>query len=90
MNSLRSNTILLFALRMLCLLFVLIPATTATGQEIDWKATVGEAISTLQRYLQINTTNPPGDVTEAADFLQQILEREGIPVTRYEGAPGKI
>lgn len=60
------------------------------GQEVDWKATVSNAADTLQQYLRFNTTNPPGDVTEAADFLQKILEREGIPVTQYEGAPGKV
>jgi acetylornithine deacetylase/succinyl-diaminopimelate desuccinylase-like protein len=60
------------------------------GQDVDWKKTVGEAVETLQHYLQINTTNPPGDVTEAAEFLHDIFEREGILVTQYEGAPGKI
>ena len=37
----------------------------------------------------IDTSNPPGRHTKAADFLAAILEREGIPVTRYESAPGK-
>ncbi len=60
------------------------------GQEVDWKTTVGEAVETLQHYLRFNTTNPPGDVTEAASFLQDILEREGLTVKRYEGAPGKV
>jgi len=76
--------------RMLFLLLLLIPATAAMGQDVDWKTTAGEAIGTLQRYLQFNTTNPPGDVTEAADFLQKVLEKEGITVERYEAAPGKI
>jgi acetylornithine deacetylase/succinyl-diaminopimelate desuccinylase-like protein len=66
------------------------PATAAMGQEVEWKTAVREAVGTLQQYLRFNTTNPPGDVTEAAGFLQNILEREGITVTRYEGAPGKI
>ena len=61
------------------------------GQEVDWKATVDEAVDTLQRYLRLDTTNPPpGKVTDAADFLQTILKRENIPVTRFEGAPGKV
>jgi acetylornithine deacetylase/succinyl-diaminopimelate desuccinylase-like protein len=30
-----------------------------------------------------------GDTRKAADFLAGIFEREGIPVTRYESAPGK-
>ena len=44
----------------------------------------------LQNLIRFNTTNPPGDVTEAAEFLHDIFEREGISVTQYEGAPGKI
>jgi acetylornithine deacetylase/succinyl-diaminopimelate desuccinylase-like protein len=79
-----------FALRIFCLLILLVPATAAMGQDVDWKATVGEAVDTLQHYLRFNTTVPPGDVTEAAGFLQDIIEREGLTVTRYETAPGKV
>src|SRR5471030_605368 len=43
----------------------------------------------LSDYVAIDTSNPPGDTRKAADFLASILEREGIPVTRYESAPGK-
>ena len=43
----------------------------------------------LQHYVAIDTSNPPGDTRKAADFLAAILEQEGIPVTRYESAPGK-
>jgi len=85
-----STTMIPLCLRTLCLLILLVPLTIARGQEIDWKATVGEAKETLQRYLRFNTTNPPGDVTEAAGFLQDILEKEGIPVMRYEASPGKV
>lgn len=77
-------------MRTLFLLILLVPPTTARGQEVDWKTTVGEAVDTLQHYLRFNTTVPPGDVTEAAGFLQDILEREGIPVTRYEASAGKV
>src|SRR5678815_2947419 len=44
----------------------------------------------LQQYVAIDTSNPPGDTTKAAVFLTSILEKEGIPVTRYESAPGKV
>ncbi len=81
---------IILALRTFCLLILLIPATAAMGQEVDWKTTVSEAVDTLQHYLRFNTTNPPGDVIEAADFLQAILEREGLTVTRYEASPGKV
>jgi acetylornithine deacetylase/succinyl-diaminopimelate desuccinylase-like protein len=43
----------------------------------------------LTEYVRIDTSNPPGDTRKAADFLAGILEREGIPVTRYESEPGK-
>src|SRR4051812_13989497 len=48
-----------------------------------------EITSLLQQYVAIDTSNPPGDTRKAADFLAAILEREAIPVTRYESAPGK-
>ena len=59
------------------------------AQTIDWKAIGDEAITLLQEYVRIDTSNPPGDTRQAADFLTAIFEREGIPVTRYESAPGK-
>src|SRR5262245_66394628 len=48
-----------------------------------------EAERLLGEYVAIDTSNPPGDTRKAADFIAGILEREGIPVTRYESAPGK-
>ena len=48
-----------------------------------------EATRLLSEYVRIDTSNPPGDTRKAAHFLAAILDREGIPVTRYESAPGK-
>lgn len=59
------------------------------AQTPDWKAINAEAIDTLQRYIRIDTSIPPGDVTRAADLLVGILEREGIPVKRFEPGPGR-
>jgi acetylornithine deacetylase/succinyl-diaminopimelate desuccinylase-like protein len=58
-------------------------------ERIDWKPVDAEAQSTLQAYVRINTSNPPGDVTKAADFLSGILKNEGIAVTRFESGPGR-
>jgi acetylornithine deacetylase/succinyl-diaminopimelate desuccinylase-like protein len=55
----------------------------------DWQATGTEAVRTIQEYVRINTSNPPGDVLKAADFLTRILEREGIPVKRYDSGPDR-
>ena len=48
-----------------------------------------EATQLLQQYVRIDTSNPPGDTRKAADFIAGVLQREGIPVTRYEPEPGK-
>jgi acetylornithine deacetylase/succinyl-diaminopimelate desuccinylase-like protein len=64
-------------------------ASPARAQSPDWQATGAEAIRTIQEYVRINTSNPPGDVLKAADFLTAILQREGIPVKRYDSGPGR-
>jgi acetylornithine deacetylase/succinyl-diaminopimelate desuccinylase-like protein len=64
-------------------------AAVSGAQSIDWKAVDAETLQTLQGYVRINTSNPPGDVAKAADYLSGILKREGIDVTRYEAAPGR-
>ena len=61
----------------------------SAAQSTDWKAVEAEALKTLQGYVRINTSNPPGDVSTAADYLAAILKREGIETTRYESAPGR-
>src|SRR6185295_37844 len=71
------------------LAIALFASSRPAAQQPDWKAVEHDAIKTLQDYVRINTSNPPGDVTKAADFLIDILKREGIPVTRYESGPGR-
>src|SRR4029079_3353098 len=72
--------------------FLLLCAALSAGapaQAPDWSAINGEAMATLHRYVAIDTSNPPGDVTKAADFLIDLLKHEGIDVPRYESAPGR-
>lgn len=64
-------------------------AWTPFAQAPDWTAVAAEAIATLQGYVRVDTSNPPGDVTRAADFLTGILTREGIEVKRFESGPGR-
>ncbi len=71
------------------LLSVLTLTPTLTAQSPDWKAIEAEAVKTLQSYIRINTSVPPGDVTKAADLLKGILDREGIPVQRFEPGQGR-
>jgi len=56
---------------------------------VDWKAVEDEAVALLSRYIQIDTTNPPGNEIKAAEFFKEIFEREGIEVKIIESAPGR-
>ena len=55
----------------------------------DFRAARDEAVSFLSGYLRINTVNPPGNEIRGAQYLQAILEREGIPSEIFESAPGR-
>ncbi len=56
---------------------------------LDLAAITAEAVCLAQRYIQIDTTNPPGNETAAVDFLAAFLAQEGIPITRLEAEPGR-
>jgi acetylornithine deacetylase/succinyl-diaminopimelate desuccinylase-like protein len=56
---------------------------------IDWDALAAEAAGLLQRYIRVDTTNPPGNEARACDFLQDVLAAEGIVSRRYTAAPGR-
>ena len=56
---------------------------------IDWDEVATEVAQLLQRYIQVDTTNPPGNEDRAADFLAAILEGEGIESHRFFSAPGR-
>ena len=56
---------------------------------IDWPAIHREALDILVRYLQIDTSNPPGNEKPAALFLGSLCEAEGIDVEYIETAPNR-
>ena len=57
----------------------------------EWSAIREDAVATLSRYVQFDTTNPPGNELEAARWLAEQLKQRGITsdVTVYEPAPGR-
>jgi len=46
----------------------------------DWTALQRETLEHFQALVRFDTQDPPGREQEAADYLQQVLTREGIPV----------
>ncbi len=56
---------------------------------INWPAVQAEALDIFVRYLQFNTSNPPGNEAPAAHFLGSFIEAEGIETEYIETAPGR-
>ncbi|HVZ36470.1 MAG TPA: hypothetical protein VG963_28770, partial [Polyangiaceae bacterium] len=52
-------------------------------------AVAAEVGCLLARYLRIDTTNPPGHELAAAEFLKQVLARDGMEAEIIESAPGR-
>lgn len=48
-----------------------------------------EAVKMLTDLIRINTVNPPGNELEAARYVKEILDREGIENSIHEAAPGR-
>jgi len=47
------------------------------------------AVTWMQEYLRVDTTNPPGNEMRAIAFLKKILDQEGIENRVFEYAPGR-
>lgn len=71
----------------------IIPAVTAscllsqafaqTEPLIDWTAVNAETLRHFQALVRFDTSDPPGNERPAAEYIQQVLEAEGIPVEMY-------
>lgn len=61
----------------------------ATHLDVDFAALTEEAIALLRDYISIDTSNPPGDVSAAADWVEHVLNAEGIDTTRVGPSPEK-
>ncbi len=56
---------------------------------MDLAPAFAEALDIFVRYLQIDTSNPPGNEKPAARFLGSLLEREGIACEYIETQPNR-
>src|SRR5437867_1063410 len=57
--------------------------------DAQWRAVGREAADLLSQYVAINTTNPPGNELQAANWLKAVLAREGIETEVFEPRRGK-
>jgi acetylornithine deacetylase/succinyl-diaminopimelate desuccinylase-like protein len=56
---------------------------------IDWAKAGDEAAEVLAGYLRVDTFNPPGNETRGAQYLADVLAKEGITAELLEFAPGR-
>jgi acetylornithine deacetylase/succinyl-diaminopimelate desuccinylase-like protein len=59
-------------------LVVLCAAASLAAQTPDWKKVHPEVIEHFVALLKIDTSNPPGNETQAAEYVKAALAREGI------------
>src|ERR1700687_4498400 len=59
-------------------------AIPTAASDIDWKRVTDDALERLRAYIRINTTNPPGNETAAAQLLREWLATEGIEPRLYD------
>ncbi len=67
-------------------IFLLLVSIGASAQDrylVDWEATGEESINHLVELVRINTSNPPGNETEAANYIKSVLASEGIDSELY-------
>ncbi len=58
-------------------------------QPINWDRVTQEATELLSKYIQLDTTNPPGNERDAARMLKEKFLTDGIPATTWEPLKGR-
>ena len=62
------------------LIVSLSPGVLAQGYDLEWEAAEEELLRHFRALLQFDTSDPPGRELPAAEYLQDVLGAEGIPV----------
>src|SRR4051794_21032875 len=72
-------------------ILALAASTTAARAQapVDWKAVEAETLRHFQALVRLDTSNPPGNETRAVEYLQQVLDREGIPYQVFASDPNR-
>jgi acetylornithine deacetylase/succinyl-diaminopimelate desuccinylase-like protein len=74
---------------LLCVSALISMALFAQSQQPDWKAFDEETMRHFQALVRFDTTDPPGGEKPAADYLKQVLEKEGIPTKVFALEPNR-
>jgi len=65
------------------------PALAQERYPVDWAKLEPEILDHFSALLKIDTSNPPGNETRAAEAVQKVLEGEGIPAKLFALDPAR-
>jgi acetylornithine deacetylase/succinyl-diaminopimelate desuccinylase-like protein len=74
---------------LLCVSALVSVALLAQSRQPDWKAFDEETMRHYQALVRFDTTDPPGGEKPAADYLKQVLDKEGIPAKVFALEPNR-
>src|SRR5436309_5133140 len=77
-----------FILRVL-IVSTLVSTSALAQQSPDFTAAQTESVKFLGDLVKIDTSNPPGNETSAAEYIKGVLAAEGISAQIFESAPGR-
>ncbi len=73
------------------LLLLFMPALAfAQAQALDWNKLNAETREHFSAMVRINSSNPPGNETVVAKYIQTVLEKEGIPSKLVGTDPNRL
>ncbi len=89
MRFLRSWNSSLAAIGAILLVVQVFNLPALAAETPDFTTAKEEVAQLLSSLIRIDTSNPPGDETKVAEFIKQVLAREGIESEIFEKVPGR-
>src|SRR5688500_9467285 len=65
------------------------PASAQSQRQPNWAEIERETLEHFQAILRLDTRNPPGRETRAAEYIKSVFDREGIPAELLALDPGR-
>jgi acetylornithine deacetylase/succinyl-diaminopimelate desuccinylase-like protein len=70
-------------MRLAALVLLMAPAFAADRFPVDWPKLNRELLEHYSALIRIDTSNPPGNETKAANYVKALFDREGIPCQMF-------
>ena len=75
--------------RLAFLFLILWLPTEAAEHGVDWAKVAPETLEHYTALLRLDTSNPPGNETRAAEYVKGVLEREGVAAKLFALEPAR-